>query len=78
LVLVPGTFRRMALGSVSHADTSGHAGAGPRIGRYAPRTTSSNPSPNQPREEDRPVKKLLLLLVVVALGAVIAKKVRTA
>lgn len=28
--------------------------------------------------KDKPVKKLLLLLVVVALGAVIAKKVRAA
>jgi hypothetical protein len=32
--------------------------------------------PSQPRRT--PVKKLLLLLVVVALGAVIAKKVRAA
>jgi hypothetical protein len=31
-----------------------------------------------PHPEDQPVKKLLLLLVVIALGALIAKKVRSA
>jgi hypothetical protein len=31
-----------------------------------------------PEEKDQPVKKLLLLLVVIALGALIAKKVRSA
>ena len=34
-------------------------------------------SPVSP-QEDRPVKKFLLLLVVIALGAAIAKKVRAA
>ena len=32
----------------------------------------------QPPLEDQPVKKILLLLVVIAIGAVIAKKVRSA
>jgi hypothetical protein len=40
-------------------------------GRYAAQTRNTS-------AKDQPVKKLLLLLVVVALGAVIAKKVRSA
>ena len=43
----------------------------PHGARYAPAR------PPAPRK-DKPVKKLLLLLVVIALGAVIAKKVRAA
>ena len=44
-------------------------GAGAFRARYAPLA---------PQPPGGPVKKLLLLLVVIALGAVIAKKVRTA
>jgi hypothetical protein len=43
----------------------------PEDGRYAAVAHLSE-------EKDQPVKKLLLLLVVIALGAVIAKKVRSA
>jgi hypothetical protein len=45
--------------------------AHPGIGRYAAVA-------RLPQEKDQPVKKLVLLLVVIALGAVIAKKVRSA
>jgi hypothetical protein len=40
-------------------------------GRYAARARLTS-------AKDQPVKKLLLLLVIIALGAVIAKKVRSA
>lgn len=42
-----------------------------RSARYAPQVRPAS-------RKDTPVKKIVLLLVVIALGAVIAKKVRSA